>query len=95
MMTKRYAFVLALTAATWGLAPLAQAQQPMQKEPSAAVMAKVDEVFKTLDKGGKGYLDREDAKGEPQIDKNFTQINTSGSGKITKEELATWLAARK
>ncbi|MBU6438490.1 MAG: EF-hand domain-containing protein [Betaproteobacteria bacterium] len=92
MKMKPTLLVLALTASTWGLAPLAHAQMaPPGKE---ATMNKVDEVMKALDKNGDGMIDREEAKAEPSIDKNFVQINTSGSGKITKEELAAWMSRK-
>jgi EF hand len=69
-----------------------QAQAAAPKAEKAMMSA--DDVLRLLDKNGDGLVDREEAKADPVLDKNFTAINKSGSGKITRDELDAFMVKK-
>ncbi len=68
----------------------AQAQMAAPAKAEKAMMG-ADDLLKMLDKNGDGVVDRDEAKADALIDKNFTAINKSGTGKITREELDAFM----
>jgi EF hand len=68
----------------------AQAAAPKAEK----AMLSADDVLRLLDKNGDGVIDREEAKADPVVDKNFTAINKSGSGKISRDELDAFMVKK-
>ena len=45
--------------------------------------------FKSLDRGGKGYLNGDDVSGDPFLSENFPKCDTDHDGKLTWNEFKT------
>lgn len=90
---------LALATLAVGAFTVASTNVQAQMAPPAApkgdkAMMSADDAMKILDKNGDGTVDREEAKADAMVDKNFTAINKSGSGKISRDELDAFMAKK-
>jgi len=70
-----------------------QQQQPQPGNPQASCTNQYP-VFSQLDKSGRGYITKKQAKQVPQLEKNFKKANTSHDGKLTEAEYTAWVQAQ-
>ena len=62
----------------------------------AGATAKFDQYFARADRDGDGALSRAEAEnGMPRVAKKFDRIDTDRDGKVTRDEMRVWLAARR
>jgi hypothetical protein len=65
----------------------ANTQERMGKD--GDVTARQQTYFKSLDRGGKGYLNNDDVSGDPFVAQNFAHCDGDHDGKITWDEFKT------
>lgn len=51
-------------------------------------------VFSQLDKSGRGYITKKQAKQVPQLEKDFRHANTSHNGKLTETQYTAWVQSQ-
>ena len=73
--------------------PPAMPQQQQPGNPQAGCTNQYP-VFSELDKGGRGYITKKQAKQVPQLEKEFKQANTSHDGKLTEAEYTAWVQSQ-
>lgn len=71
--------------------PPAQSMPQQQTGPGQSACPNQFPVFSQLDKSGRGYITKKQAKQVPQLEKDFKKANTSHDGKLTEAEYTAWV----
>lgn len=84
--------VLAASVLVYGTAALAQVPPATVQQP--ATQQKRSAEPKKLDLNGDGFVSREEAKGDPGLERRFGRIDANNDGRLSQDELKTFRERR-